>query len=130
MTLGEFIKAYRHEHHESQRDFAKRGGFSNTYISFLERGWNPQTDEPIKPSLEALQKLSRAMGLTFDELISSVDDFVVDLSAHPRYQLDLQHFGAPPADEQEILDAFRELSDDGKAYIRQQLDIAKKLYKK
>ena len=79
MTLGEYIKAYREEHGESQRSFANRCGLSNTNISFLERGLNPNTGKPIAPDVLTLQKLAKAMGVSVQDIIASTDDFVIDL---------------------------------------------------
>lgn len=79
MTLGEYIKAYRKEHGESQRSFALRCGLSNTNISFLERGLNPNTGKPIAPDVLTLQKLAKAMGVSVQDIIASTDDFVIDL---------------------------------------------------
>lgn len=79
MTLGEYIKAYREEHGESQRSFALRCGLSNTNISFLERGLNPNTGKPIAPDVLTLQKLAKAMGVSVQDIIASTDDFVIDL---------------------------------------------------
>ena len=57
MTLGEYIKRYRKEHDLSQRQFAAQCGLSNGYISMLERGENPKTHKPIKPTLYAVSTL-------------------------------------------------------------------------
>lgn len=80
MTLGEYIKAYRKEHGESQRSFALRCGLSNTNISFLERGINPNTGRPIAPDVLTLQKLAKAMGVSVQDIISSTDSFLIDLT--------------------------------------------------
>ena len=80
MTLGEYIKAYREEHGESQRSFAIRCGLSNTNISFLERGINPNTGRPIAPDVLTLQKLAKAMGVSVQDIISSTDSFLIDLT--------------------------------------------------
>lgn len=80
MTLGEYIKAYREEHGESQRSFAIRCGLSNTNISFLERGLNPNTGKPIAPDVLTLQKLAKAMGVSVQDIISSTDSFLIDLT--------------------------------------------------
>lgn len=79
MTLGEYIRAYREAHGESQRSFAARCGLSNTNISFIERGINPNTGKPIAPDVLTLQKISNAMGVSVQDIIASTDDFVIDL---------------------------------------------------
>lgn len=80
MTLGEYIKAYRRAHGESQRAFANRCGISNTNISFIERGINPKTGRPIAPDLATLRKLSIAMGVSVQDIISETDSFLIDLT--------------------------------------------------
>lgn len=79
MTLGEFIKSYRSEHGLSQRQFASRCGLSNGHISMIERGENPATGEPIKPTLLALKKIATGMGITMMALFSQVEDIPVDM---------------------------------------------------
>ena len=69
MTLVEIIIKYRRDHHLSQRAFAEKCGVSNGYISMLERGANPKTGEPIRPSLEQLRRIAHGMGMTLDELL-------------------------------------------------------------
>jgi len=49
MTLGDFLRKYRDDHNISQRSFAKACGVSNGYISMIEKGINPKTNEPITP---------------------------------------------------------------------------------
>ena len=83
MTISEILKQYRNEHNLSQRQFADRCGVSNGYISLLEKGKNPKTGKPVKPTLVNLQKIARTMGITIDELLSSADDLEVDISAKP-----------------------------------------------
>lgn len=80
MTLQEKIKQYRTEHRLSQREFAKRCGVTNGYISFLERGCNPQTGKPIAPNFKTLSAIAAAMNMSVDELLKSVDDFTIDLT--------------------------------------------------
>lgn len=79
MTLGEFIRNYREQRNLSQRQFAERSGVSNGYISMLEKNENPKTGQPLSPSMPVLKKLATAMGMTVNELCSSVDDMAIDL---------------------------------------------------
>ena len=80
MTLGELIVGYRQEKHLSQRQFATASGLSNGYISMLERGVNPNTNQPIIPTLPALKKLADCMGITVEDILSRVDDMPVSLT--------------------------------------------------
>lgn len=79
MTLGEAIKEYRTDHELSQRQFANICGVSNGYIAMLERGENPATGEPIKPTIPALKKVATGMGLSMAALFEMVDDIGVSL---------------------------------------------------
>ena len=79
MTLGEYIAAYRARQGISQRKFADIVGVSNGYISMLEKNENPTTQKPITISMPVLKKIANAMGLTFSELVSQVDDIPIDL---------------------------------------------------
>ena len=87
MKLGEVIKQYRLKNDLSQRQFAKLCGISNGYISMLEEGKHPKTGEAIVPSLAMFKKLSAAMGITVNELMSQADESDVALN--------LQLFAAP-----------------------------------
>ena len=74
MTLAELIKKYRLEHGLSMREFGRKCGFSNAYISILEGGVNPRTGEILKPTLATYQKIADAMGITIDSLFSVLQD--------------------------------------------------------
>ena len=87
MKLGEIIKQYRLKNDLSQRQFAKMCGISNGYISILEEGKHPKTGEAIVPSLAIFKKLSAAMGITVNELMSQADESDVALN--------LQLFASP-----------------------------------
>ena len=80
MTLGEYLSAYISQHDLSQREFAKICHVSNGYISMLLSGFNPKTQRPIKPSLEKLRAVAGGMGVSLQELLSSVDDVSLDIS--------------------------------------------------
>lgn len=79
MKLGEFIVQYRRLHDLSQRQFALQCGLSNGYISMLERGINPATQNPVTPTLPQLKKLANGMGLTMMELFEEVEDIPIDI---------------------------------------------------
>lgn len=87
MTIGDIIRDYRKEHKLSQRQFAIKSNVSNGYISMLEKGKNPSTNEPIMPSMLLLGSIANAMELTLNELLCLVDDMPkniqTDFSAFP-----------------------------------------------
>lgn len=80
MKLSNIITDYRNQEQISQREFARRCGLSNSYISFIENEYNPRTKKPIVPTLEQYQKIASGMGLTVHELFERLDeDSPVDL---------------------------------------------------
>ncbi|MBQ8497796.1 MAG: helix-turn-helix domain-containing protein [Clostridia bacterium] len=80
MKLGEYIKNYRLSKNLSQRQFATQCGISNGYISMLEEGRNPRTNEPLIPSLPMLKKIASGIGISIHDLISAVDDMPISFN--------------------------------------------------
>ena len=74
MTLGEWIKNYRDMHSLSMQDMADMCGFSKAYIGQLEKGVNPSTGKPISPTIQAFDKIARAVGLELDAFLRELDD--------------------------------------------------------
>ena len=81
MKLGDYIRDYRKQKGISQRQFAAMCGVSNGYISMLEEGKNPRTNEPIVPSLQTLKKICAVIGISIHDLISVVDDMPITMKA-------------------------------------------------
>lgn len=79
MKLGEIIKEYREKTGMSQRQFATACKISNGYISMLENGINPKTQEPITPSIFALKDIAAAMHVPLHDLMASCDDMPVEM---------------------------------------------------
>ena len=80
MKLSAIVIDYRQKTQISQREFARRCGLSNSYISFIENEYNPRTKKPITPTLEQYQKIAAGMGLTVHQLFEQLDeDSPVDL---------------------------------------------------
>ena len=77
MTIGEVIRRYREDHNLSQRQFALKCNISNGYISMLEKGINPKTNEPIMPSIAALKAISSAMNISLNDLLIQADDMLI-----------------------------------------------------
>ncbi|WP_018659868.1 helix-turn-helix domain-containing protein [Allofustis seminis] len=73
MHLGEIIKQYRTKHNINMRDFAELSDLSRAYISVLERNKNPNSGDPVIPSITTIHKLANAMNMDFDDLIISLD---------------------------------------------------------
>lgn len=82
MRLSELIIDFRTRMNISQREFSRRCGLSNSYISFLENEKNPRTGKPIIPTLDQYKKLADGMGLTVHRLFELLDDDApVDISS-------------------------------------------------
>jgi transcriptional regulator with XRE-family HTH domain len=81
LKIGDFIKQYRDANNLSQREFAKRCNVSNGYISMLEEGKNPKTNEPIVPTLATYGKIANAMGMTVNDLFSRIADMPITVSS-------------------------------------------------
>ena len=97
MTLSEIVKNYREENGISQREFAKRCELSNSLISIIERGVNPQTGNPVDPDSRTLRRLAAGMGMTelrLLELLKSNNQppaFASDLNEYDRDALEALH---------------------------------------
>lgn len=81
MKIGEYINNYLTDHQISRRQFAQSVGVSPAYISMLINGENSSTGKPIMPSYPVIAKIAKCIGISIDELITSVDDFEIYLPA-------------------------------------------------
>lgn len=107
MKIGELVKSYREKNNISQRQFARMCGVSNGYVSMLEEGRNPRTNEPIVPSLSTLQKISNAIGLTINDLFEMIDDTPIIINASVNKST--PHESNLTEDEQFLLNLFRQI---------------------
>ena len=117
VTIGEVIRRYREDHNLSQRQFALKCNISNGYISMLEKGINPKTNEPIMPSIAALKAISSAMNISLNDLLIQADDMPVNLSL----ELELQ---SSPRDDSRLLefvDLFQKLTNEQQSLIISQI---------
>jgi transcriptional regulator with XRE-family HTH domain len=71
-ALGEKIKAYRDEHKLSLREFAELCGVSHSYIDKLEKGVDQRSGKPVEPTLDVIEKIASAMGLTLGQLLTQI----------------------------------------------------------
>lgn len=84
MKLGEIIKNYISEHDISVREFARKSNLSNTYISNIVNGSDKN------PSLDVIGKISKAMGLSSQQLFDCLDGdqtFVINQKSIQRIPL-------------------------------------------
>lgn len=103
MKIGEIVKDYRDKNKISQRQFAQRCRVSNGYISMLEEGKNPKTNEPIIPTLETYKKIAYGMGISLNMLFSLMDDAPITVNNSPANEYDLTDR------EKKLIDLFRKV---------------------
>lgn len=81
MKLSEILKSYRAENKISQRELARRCGLSNSLISLMEMGKNPQTGKTMSQDLGTYKKLAEGMQTSLQALFEKLgNDAAVDLS--------------------------------------------------
>lgn len=89
MKLGEVIIRYRERHGLSQREFARKADLSNSLISIIEKGINPQTGKEVSPDLDTYSKIANAMGITMQILFEELgNDATVHLTHLSNYKED------------------------------------------
>ena len=102
MKLSAIISEYRRTMDISQREFARRCDLSNSYISFIEKEYNPKTGKPMVPTLEQYKKIATGMNMTLHSLFEMLDeDSPVNLSEPSLSFEDLSD------DEKSMISAFR-----------------------
>lgn len=68
-NLCELIVTKRKDLKLSLREAAKKIGISHSYLSTLEKGIDPRTNAPIKPTPETLNLISNAYNLNYEQLM-------------------------------------------------------------
>ena len=74
VKLGQIIREYRKVHDMSMGDFATLSGISKPYVSMIEANKNSRDGKPIVPSIATLQKVSRAIKISLNDLLRMLDD--------------------------------------------------------
>lgn len=118
MKLSEYIKEYRTSHRMSYRDMGKQCNVSHQYISRLEN------DEIKKPSLIFLSKIAHGMGVTTEELLTSVDDFAIDLSSDTEFLTGRNEL------VNRIIEKLNTLNNDELTLVEMNVDTIIRLYHK
>lgn len=130
MKLSDVVRNYRREADISQREFARRCGVSNSYISFIENERNPKTGEPMVPTIEQYKKIADGMSISVHELFELLDvDSPVKLNSPKERRLNLQAF-CDSSEEQTLLSSYRSLSPRGKKLLLERCEELKLLYGK
>lgn len=97
--LSEFIKMKRGD--MSLREFAKLcGNISHTQIDSIERGIDPRTSKPVRPTVETLSKIAKGTGVSVAYLaaLANGDDFTDNDEPKKKIPKDLKKI----LDEEEI----------------------------
>jgi transcriptional regulator with XRE-family HTH domain len=69
LEIGELLKKIRGR--DSLREASEKTGLSHSYISLIEKGVDPRTKSPLKPSPETLKAYSDGYGYPYDELMKA-----------------------------------------------------------
>jgi transcriptional regulator with XRE-family HTH domain len=65
--LGHLLRKLRGN--ESLREISKRAGTSHTYLGVIEKGIDPRTGKPVKPTPQTLRALSNTYNYPYEELM-------------------------------------------------------------
>lgn len=85
--IGELIKEYRISHKMSLRDFAKKANVSHTYISMLEKNFNPATEKAPVINLNNLNNIALALGLSLDEFLTIITENIpIEIGVKGQFQ--------------------------------------------
>ena len=135
MKLSEMIKGFREENGISQREFARRCGLSNSLISLLEKGINPQTGNAMSQDIDTYIKLARGMQTSLQKLFEDLgDDAIVklDINQDPRFDLTAASYAEGmkdavgyhlSAEECDIIRGYRAVKPGIKDAVRKLLNI-------
>lgn len=107
MKLGEFVRDYRNKYGLSQRELALKCDVSNGIISMIEKGFNPNTNEPITPTLPTLKKLADGMHISLEELLEKVENLYIKLDDE-KTAINLS------TDEEQLITYYRGFNSKGK----------------
>lgn len=83
LTLGEMIRLFREHNGMSMQDFAEKAGITKAYISLLEKGADPRSGKPIKPTIDTLDSVATAMGTTAPDLLLKMGDDDKTIDTYP-----------------------------------------------
>lgn len=107
MKLGDIIINYRSENGLSQREFARRADLSNSLISLIEKGTNPQTGKAMAQDLETYNRIARAMGVSLQSLFETLgDDATVSMGAF--------HYGIDDYHEERVQEFWHPVTEEAK----------------
>lgn len=119
--LSQFIREKRGD--MSLRDFGKLcDNLSHTQIDSIERGVDPRTGKPVRPTIDTLKRISKGVGVKVSFLAALAANEDIDAINKPIIN-DLKLTDM----EKEHLKNYRQLDADAKARIDSQIEF--ELYK-
>lgn len=78
--LGEYLKQKRGD--QSLRDFAKKLKISHTHLDSLEKGFDPRTGKPVRPTTETITKIAKGLGVEWGKIFFiAAEDFTQNFPA-------------------------------------------------
>lgn len=117
MTISEIIKKYRAEHDMSYDEFARRCGFSKSYVYALEKNEHPKTKEPIVPSLSIISRISTGTSIPVSDLCKSLGVAYPGMG-YPESQLSVLEY--------KVIDSFRRAEEIDRQMVLRILKIDEK----
>lgn len=82
--LGELLRSLRGK--KSLREAAEKAGISHNYLSIVEKGTDPRSGSPVKPTPETLMSLSKAYNYSYEELMK-VAGYLSDEGAEEKKEI-------------------------------------------
>ncbi|MBB6692339.1 helix-turn-helix transcriptional regulator [Cohnella xylanilytica] len=83
--FGNYIKELRGN--KSLRELERLSNVSHTYISKLEKGFDPRSGEKIVPSIDTIKKLASAFDIDYVELMDKAGYFDDDANVYLKSEL-------------------------------------------
>lgn len=116
--LSNFVRQKRGD--LSLREFAKLcGNISHTQIDSIERGVDPRTNKPVRPTIETLQKIAKGTGVKVSYLAALAANEDINDLTNPIKNSPVQFTNH----EKELLKKYRQLDTDGKKEIENMIDF-------
>lgn len=116
--LSNFVRQKRGD--LSLREFAKLcGNISHTQIDSIERGVDPRTNKPVRPTIETLQKIAKGTGVKVSYLAALAANEDINDLTNPIKNSPVQFTNH----EKELLKKYRQLDADSKKEIENMIDF-------
>lgn len=116
-TLGELIKEYRNKNNLTLREFANICGLSHSYINLLEKGVDSRSNKPVEPTLDTIEKVSKAMGSTSEDILKETG-FIVNEPSTTKTSLNINEQEQLDKEAKNILDNFAISLSKNKEYLQ------------